>query len=120
MTATPRATTPDPADPAGPGPGLDPALRLDGVTKRYGARAVLEGVSISAPAGSVVGLLGKNGAGKTTLIKCALGLARPDAGTATVLGEPAASLGAAAKARLGYVPQEISLPPWMRVRHLLD
>ena len=71
------------------------------------------------PAGSTLGLLGKNGAGKTTLIKCALGLIRPEAGTIDVFGEPAWSLSAEAKARLGYVPQVPQLYGWMRVRQIL-
>jgi ABC-2 type transport system ATP-binding protein len=101
-------------------PPQPPALSLDAVTKRYDDRPVLDTLFLSVPAGSVLGLLGKNGAGKTTLIKCALGLIRPNSGVVTLLGEPAENLSAAAKARLGYVPQEISLYPWMRVRQLLE
>ena len=97
-----------------------PALSLEAVTKRYDDRPVLDSLFLSVPAGSVLGLLGKNGAGKTTLIKCALGLVRPNSGVVTLLGEPAHELSASAKARLGYVPQEISLYPWMRVRQLLE
>ena len=95
-------------------------LSLDGVTKRYREKTVLDGVDLTVPAGSVVGLLGKNGAGKTTLLKAALGLIKPDAGTATLLGEDAWSLSAGAKARLGYVPQAVTLYPWMRVRQVVD
>ena len=98
----------------------DPVLRLAGVKKSYGTKVVLDGVDLSIPRGSVVGLLGKNGAGKTTLLKCSLGLARPDVGSISLLGEPVASLSADAKARLGYVPQEISLYRWMRVRQLVQ
>ena len=98
----------------------DPVLRLAGVKKSYGAKVVLDGVDLSVPRGSVVGLLGKNGAGKTTLLKCSLGLARPDAGSISLLGEPAASLSDIAKSWLGYVPQEISLFRWMRARQLLE
>jgi ABC-2 type transport system ATP-binding protein len=90
------------------------------LTKRYGGRAVLDAVDLAIPTGSVVGLLGKNGAGKSTLIKCAVGLARPTSGGVMLLGEPADALSPAAKARLGYVPQEISLYPWMRAGQLLD
>jgi ABC-2 type transport system ATP-binding protein len=97
-----------------------PALVLQAVHKRYDRTRVLDGVDLSVPTGSVLGLLGKNGAGKTTLIKCALGLARADSGTIRLLGELSQDLGADAKARLGYVPQEISLYPWMRVRQLLQ
>jgi len=96
------------------------ALTLQAVHKRYDQKKVLDGIDLSVPTGSVLGLLGKNGAGKTTLIKCALGLVRPDSGTIRVLGDLAQELTAATKARIGYVPQEISLYPWMRVRQLLD
>jgi ABC-2 type transport system ATP-binding protein len=68
----------------------------------------------------VLGLLGTNGSGKTTMIKCALGLVRPQSGEARLLGEPAWTLSAEAKARIGYVPQVISLYPWMKVRHMID
>ncbi len=68
----------------------------------------------------MLGLLGTNGSGKTTLIKCALGLIRPQSGEARLLGEAAWTLSAEAKARIGYVPQVISLYPWMKVRHLID
>ncbi len=95
-------------------------LSLKNVTKRFGQKCVLDEADFDVPAGSVVGLLGKNGAGKTTLLKCALGLIRPDAGSATLLGEPAWALSADAKARLGYVPQVITLYPWMRVRQVID
>jgi ABC-2 type transport system ATP-binding protein len=88
--------------------------------KRFGVREVLAGVNLSVPRGSVLGLLGKNGAGKTTMIKCALGLLRPNQGEISLLGEPSATLSPEAKARIGYVPQEIPLYPWMRVGHLLN
>jgi ABC-2 type transport system ATP-binding protein len=95
-------------------------LRVVDLTRRRGGRVVLDGVSLAVPVGSVLGLLGKNGAGKTTLISCALGLARADAGGAFVLGEPASDLSAAAKARLGFVPQEIALYPWMTAWQMLS
>src|SRR3954462_15417008 len=97
-------------------------LELRGVSKIYrgggGRRSVLDGVDLAIPAGSVVGLLGQNAAGKTTLIKTALGLGRPSVGPATVFGEPAWSLSAGAKAMLRYVPQVVTLYPWMRVRQI--
>lgn len=95
-------------------------LEMRGVRKSFTSTKVLDGVDLAVPAGSVVGLLGKNAAGKSTLLKCALGLLRPQAGTVTLLGEPAWSLSAAAKARIGYVPQEISLYPWMTVSQVIE
>lgn len=97
----------------------EPALAIRGLVKRFGVREVLAGVNLSVPRGSVLGLLGKNGAGKTTMIKCALGLLRPTQGEISLLGEASTSLGPQAKSRIGYVPQEIPLYPWMRVGHLL-
>ena len=64
-------------------------LECQNLTKSYGKKEVLRGVSLALEPGTVVGLLGKNGAGKTTLIKCVLGVIRPDAGTVTLLSEPA-------------------------------
>ncbi len=99
---------------------LDPVIAIRDLSKTYkGGAAALAQVNLNIPRGQVLGLLGKNGAGKTTLLKCLVGLLRPTAGSATVLGENAWDLTAAAKERLGYVPQTPVLHPWMRVRHLL-
>ena len=95
-------------------------IELRGIVKSYGKKEVLTGLDLSTPKGSVLGLLGTNGSGKTTLIKCALGLIRPQSGTARLLGEPSWTLSGEAKARIGYVPQVVNLYPWMKVRHLID
>lgn len=97
-----------------------PAIEIRGVVKSYGKKEVLTGLDFEVPKGSVVGLLGTNGSGKTTLIKCALGLIRPQAGEIRLLGEPAWTLSAEAKSRVGYVPQVIALYPWMKVRHIIE
>jgi ABC-2 type transport system ATP-binding protein len=94
-------------------------IATHGLIKRFGTRNVLDGCDISVPAGSVTGLLGGNGAGKTTLIRCLLGLARPDGGSALTFGEEAWDLSGAAKARLGYVAQTPAHFAWMRVGDLL-
>ena len=95
-------------------------MTLSTVFKQYGTKAILNNLNFDLPRGSVTGLLGKNGSGKTTLIKCALGLVKPESGEITVMDEPAWNLSADAKARLGYVPQESPLYPWMRVKELTD
>jgi ABC-2 type transport system ATP-binding protein len=65
----------------------DPALAVEGVSKRFGnGVTAVDDVSLTVERGSVVGLLGPNGAGKTTLIKCALGIIIPDTGAVRVLG----------------------------------
>lgn len=94
-------------------------LQLRGVTKRFKQKTVLDQLDFSVPRGSVTGLLGKNGAGKTTLLKCALGLQSPQSGTITVLGADSRQLSGTAKARLAYVPQEVSLYPWMKIRQVV-
>src|SRR5579872_5401649 len=94
-------------------------LSLNEVCKSFDYKRVLDRVSMTVPAGSVVGLLGKNGAGKSTLIKCALGLLKPT-GDIRVFGERAWDLSGQAKARIGYVPQVPALYPWMRVRQIID
>jgi ABC-2 type transport system ATP-binding protein len=73
------------------------ALATDGLSKRFGRRVAVDSLSIDVPTGVVAGFVGPNGAGKTTTMAMLLGLVRPSAGTATVLGasirEPAGYLG---------------------------
>jgi ABC-2 type transport system ATP-binding protein len=94
-------------------------LSCEGVTKRYDFAPVLNRVSLQIPAGAVLGLIGRNGSGKTTLIRILMGLMMPDAGSATVLGEPALKMTDNAKIRLGYVPQQPDALAWMRVGDML-
>jgi ABC-2 type transport system ATP-binding protein len=81
---------------SGGGDGRPPALVTEGLTKRYGSRAAVDGLDLEIPAGSVAGFIGPNGAGKTTAMAMLLGLVTPTAGGGTVLGagldDPAAYL----------------------------
>ncbi|HVX55988.1 ABC transporter ATP-binding protein [Nocardioides sp.] len=63
-----------------------PAIEIAGLTKSYGDHAVLRGVDLSIPAGTIVALLGSNGAGKTTTVRILSTLLKADGGTATVNG----------------------------------
>ncbi|WP_434593054.1 ATP-binding cassette domain-containing protein [Streptomyces sp. A5-4] len=69
--------------PARPG---SPAIRAEGLTKRFGDKQALDGVDLEAPPGTVLGVLGPNGAGKTTTVRILSTLLRPDAGQAWVAG----------------------------------
>jgi ABC-2 type transport system ATP-binding protein len=62
------------------------AVELSGIFKAFGLRRALDGLDLAVGAGEVFALLGPNGAGKTTAVRVLLGLVRPDAGTAAVLG----------------------------------
>jgi ABC-2 type transport system ATP-binding protein len=66
--------------------GRPAALATEGLSKRYGRRLAVDRLSIEVPTGVVAGFIGPNGAGKTTTMAMLLGLVRPSAGTATVLG----------------------------------
>ncbi len=90
---------------------------LANVSRRYGEVCALDGLSFEVREGEAVALLGPNGAGKTTAIAVLLGMRRPDAGTATVLGEPALSM--AARRLVGVIPQELSFPPTLTVREIV-
>ena len=61
-------------------------IETRGLTKRYGSRNALEPLDLIVPGGAIFGYLGPNGAGKTTTIRLLMGLIRPSAGSATVLG----------------------------------
>ena len=63
-----------------------PAVASTGLTKRFGSRTVVDAIDLDVPTGSVYGFLGPNGSGKTTTIRMLLGLARPTAGSASLLG----------------------------------
>src|SRR5437762_12073295 len=67
-----------------------PALRVTGLTKRYGDERVIDCVTFSATAGEVVGIIGPNGAGKTTLLETVVGLLAADSGEVFCHGEPLA------------------------------
>ena len=84
-------------------------IEFDGLVKRFGHRTVLDGLSFTVPAGSVVGLLGPNGAGKSTAMRVLLGLQRPTAGHARILGhEPGTSGFREAARKVGVI---IEAPP---------
>ncbi|ASW57237.1 ABC transporter ATP-binding protein [Plantactinospora sp. KBS50] len=85
------------------------ALTLRGLAKRFGEKVAVAGVDLDVPAGSFYGLLGPNGAGKTTTLSMAVGLLRPDAGTAYVLGHDVWSDPGQAKRQFGVLPDGVRL-----------
>jgi ABC-2 type transport system ATP-binding protein len=90
---------------------VTPAIRSEGLGKRYGKVDALRDLSLQIAPGEVVGYLGPNGAGKTTTIRLLLGLARPTAGRAEIFGFDCQRQTVEARRRLPYVPGEASLWP---------
>lgn len=83
----------------------------ESLVKRYGERTVVNGVSLTAGCGEIVGLLGPNGAGKTTTFYMVVGLVRPDGGSVSFKGQDITKLPVYKRARLGlgYLAQEASV-----------
>jgi ABC-2 type transport system ATP-binding protein len=98
---------------------LDSVIRVDRLTRHFGAKAALDRVSLTVPRGSVFGLVGENGAGKTTLIKHLLGLLRAEAGSVHVFGFDPVRDCVGVLSKIGYLSEENDLPGWMRVREFL-
>src|SRR5215468_2105537 len=86
-------------------------LKTHDLTKAYGGRTVVRGVSLEVSSGEIVGLLGPNGAGKTTTFYMTVGLTAPDSGRVTLDGEDVTDDAMYLRARrgIGYLPQEPSI-----------
>ena len=91
-------------------------LECKNLTKRFGATAALQDVSLEITPGRIIGLLGPNGSGKTTLLKLANGLLTPDGGTLAIDGM---APGVETKKIVSYLPEKSSVAGWMNVRQLL-
>ena len=103
----------------GAGPkSVDTAVRLSGVTKRFGNKVAVDAVSLRIARGSVFGLIGPNGAGKTTTFSMLAGYLRPSEGSIEVLGYGPQQVDAL-RSRIGVLPQDAVLPPGDRVGDLL-
>jgi len=104
-----------------------PAISFQSVSKSYpsprgsqgGSFLALDGVSLDIEDGEFLGLLGPNGAGKTTLITILAGLAKATSGRVSVLGSDVLADYAAARRKLGVVPQELVFDPFFNVREAL-
>jgi len=83
-----------------------PAIQVDGLTKRYGRRTVVDDLSLEVRGGEVVALLGPNGAGKTTTVEIIEGYRSGDAGSVRVLGLDPAGAGRAHRASVGLMLQD--------------
>jgi ABC-2 type transport system ATP-binding protein len=95
-------------------------IEVSNLTKRYGGRAAVDGVSFSVEEGEIFGILGPNGAGKTTTVESIAGLRSPDGGTIKVLGLDPRRDRDQLRSLVGVQLQESELPERMTVRESLD
>ncbi len=95
------------------------AIETVGLTKRYDGKNAVTDLTLRIPPGEAFGFIGPNGAGKSTTIKMLLGMSRPNAGEARVLGHDAIRDAVALKQRVGYVPELHYIYRWMRVGEVI-
>ena len=96
---------------------MDPALRLQRLTKTFGTTRAVDELDLVVPRGSIYGFIGPSGAGKTTCIRMIMAILFPDSGELSVLGRRSAL---AAKDRIGYLPEERGVYRRMRVGDFLS
>lgn len=100
---------------------VDAVIETHGLRKRYGAVDALQGLDLLVPAGSIYAFVGRNGAGKTTTIKALLGLIRPSAGEARVLGHQPGDTraGVEIRRRIAHVGEDRSVWPSLTADQVL-
>ncbi|MBN2076624.1 MAG: ATP-binding cassette domain-containing protein [Dehalococcoidales bacterium] len=87
-------------------------LRVEGLTKSFGDRTVVNDVSFHVLPGEVFGFLGPNGSGKTTSIRIAQGIIQPESGSVSIYGSPPQR---SVLKNIGYLPEQVGLPPKAKV-----
>jgi ABC-2 type transport system ATP-binding protein len=85
------------------------AIDVEGITKTFGDKTVVNGLAMQVRRGEIYGFLGPNGSGKTTFLRLLCGLLKADAGSGTCLGFDILTESAAIKRRVGYMTQRFSL-----------
>jgi ABC-2 type transport system ATP-binding protein len=98
----------------------DIAINVEGLSKSFGGRAVVQNLSMQVKRGSIYGFLGPNGSGKTTTIRMLCGLLTPDAGEGTCLGYDIRREADKIKRQVGYMTQRFSLYQDLSVRENLE
>ncbi len=99
---------------------MDEMIVTEGLTKEFGAKRVVDAVTLTVRRGEVLGFLGPNGAGKSTTMKMITGYLRPTAGRSIICGQDVLENPIAAKRYLGYLPEGAPLYPDMSARGFLE
>jgi ABC-2 type transport system ATP-binding protein len=95
-------------------------IDVTGITKRFGAKTVVDGISLQVKRGEIYGFLGPNGSGKTTFIRMLCGLLTPDGGSGTCLGHNVLTEQTLIKREVGYMTQAFSYYTDLSIRENLD
>jgi len=104
---------------AEPAPASEPLVQARGLTRRYGPHVAVRDFDLSLSRGQVMGLLGPNGAGKTTAVELVTGNLAPHAGSVRIAGHEIETQPRAARAQIGYLPDDPPLYPELRVAEYL-
>ncbi|MFB7913976.1 ABC transporter ATP-binding protein [Streptomyces sp. NPDC056061] len=120
---TDRSVRPGQSESAGGAPGgtptVPPAVRVQGLWKRFGEQTAVAGIDLELPAGKFIGLVGPNGAGKTTTLSMVTGLLRPDEGRIEISGHDVWRDPVEVKSRIGVLPEGLRLFERLSGRELL-
>jgi len=99
---------------------MTPVIQTQNLSRSYGRTAALQGLDLTVPQNAIYALVGPNGAGKTTIIKLLMNILHPTAGSAQVLGHPAANVAGEVFTHIGYVSENQELPEWMTVSYFFN
>ncbi len=88
---------------------VDGTIKVNSLTRRFGTLTALHPTTFEIGPGGITALLGPNGSGKSTLLRCMVGLVRPDAGSASIDGEPLIGDGTAVRKHCTFAPGEINV-----------
>jgi ABC-2 type transport system ATP-binding protein len=99
---------------------MEPAIRLEGLRKRFGRVTAVDGVDLVVPRGSFCGLIGHNGAGKSTTLRMLIGLLRPSEGRVLLDGIDVHTEPIRARARFGAVTEDVPVYEWLTAREYLQ